>query len=91
MNGNDNGNGGYSNRTFTISGYISGSFVDLDDINTYPILLFNTNGDTSGIYFYVNVKGSFEYLKIYRGSNCNANKRLIKSFIYLFSNYLFIN
>jgi hypothetical protein len=85
MNGNDNnGNGGYSNRTFTISGYISGSFVDADDIDTYPVILFNTTNGNSGIYFYVNVKGCFEYLKINRGSNCNGGKRLIKIFIYYF-------
>jgi hypothetical protein len=43
MNGNNNNvNSGYSNRTLTISGYLSGSFVDADDINTYPIIVFNT-------------------------------------------------
>jgi hypothetical protein len=85
MNGNDNNpNGGYTNRTFTIGGYISVGFVDADDIDTYPIILFNSSSGTSGIYFYANVSASFQYLKIYRGSNCNANKRLIKSFIYYF-------
>jgi hypothetical protein len=83
MNGNDNnGNGGYSNRTFRLTGYISGYIVDADDIDTYPIILFNSGSGTSGYYFYVNVSCSFEYVKFYRGRYCNSNKRLIKSFIY---------
>jgi hypothetical protein len=83
MNGNDNNdNGGYSNRVFRLSGYISGGFVDADDISSYPIILFNTTNGNSGIYFNANVGCSFEYVKIYRGSGCAGGKRLVKSFIY---------
>jgi hypothetical protein len=83
MSGNDNSyNGGYSNRAFRLSGYILGDLVDAGDITSYPIILFNTSSGSSGIYFYVDVSGFFEYVHILRGSGCGGGKRLIKCFIY---------
>jgi hypothetical protein len=85
MNGNDdNGNGGYSNRTFSVIGYVSGDLVDVDNISTYPVILFDANSENCAFLFYMNISASFNYLKFYLGSNSHTNRRIFRSlFIYL--------
>jgi hypothetical protein len=92
---NNNANGGYSNRTFTVIAYISNILVNVDDISTYPIILFDINNANCAFQFYMNINVSFEYVKFYLGSNSNTGRRIMMSFIYLllliFSIYLFVD
>jgi hypothetical protein len=69
----------YFNRTFSVNGYISGPFVNANDINTYPIILFDVNSGHPGIFFYTNVSAFFQYVKFYLGINSNAGRRVIRS------------
>jgi hypothetical protein len=86
----NDGNGGYADRTFSVVGYILGSSVKADDVDTYPIILVDSNDGNPSILFYKNVSCSFQYVKFYTGNNCNEGKRVIKSLFINFSIYLFI-
>jgi hypothetical protein len=79
----DSETGAYFNRTFNLIGYFLGPFVNIDDKNTYPIIICNSSSDGISFYLYENVVASFQYLKFIVGNNSGENRWLIMSF-YLF-------
>jgi hypothetical protein len=89
--GNDNNpNGGYSNRSFTLFGYVLGSFVDADNINTYPVILFDVNNANTAFEFYMNINASFIYVRFYCGSNSNTGRRIFMSLLIYYCYYFIL-
>jgi hypothetical protein len=72
----------YSNKIFSLIGYISSSVV-VDDISTYPTIVSNRSdkNDWYVFYFTSNVIACFEYIKFFIGNNSSSNRRMIGSFV----------
>jgi hypothetical protein len=84
VGGYNSASGGYSNRTFSVSGYILEISVDAFNSSTYPVILFDVNNTDPAFEFYMNINASFECVKFYTGTNSGIIRRIIVSFIYLF-------